>query len=118
MHFHWGADSYGRVKVVGRTAIVTRFFAVDSLPIYPLQSFYLWICADPARVAADFGLAMAEFASGASRPNDRDDSRGNVLSQLVDVRARIGLGDGDVRALEQETNRLLARLDQLDRQLA
>lgn len=37
---HAGFDTYGRVKSVGETPIVTRFFMLGGLPIYPLQSFY------------------------------------------------------------------------------
>jgi hypothetical protein len=35
-----GADTYGRVKCVCGTPIVTKFAMLNSLPIYPLKSFY------------------------------------------------------------------------------
>ena len=35
-----GTDTYGRVKTVGGTPIVTKFAMLQGLPIYPLQSFY------------------------------------------------------------------------------
>ncbi len=37
---HGGIDSYGRVKTVCGTPIVTRFVMVHGLPVYPIQSFY------------------------------------------------------------------------------
>ena len=40
-HVHIGFDTYGRVKAVGRTPIVTRFFAVSFLPVIPMNSYYL-----------------------------------------------------------------------------
>jgi hypothetical protein len=36
-----GTDTFGRVKVVSGTAIVTKFFMFQMLPIFPLKSFYL-----------------------------------------------------------------------------
>lgn len=36
-----GTDTYGRVKSVCGTPIVTKFAMLQMLPIYPLQSFYL-----------------------------------------------------------------------------
>ncbi len=35
-----GTDTYGRVKCVSGTPIVTKFAMLQFLPIYPLQSFY------------------------------------------------------------------------------
>jgi hypothetical protein len=35
-----GSDTYGRVKKVGSTPIVTRFFMFAALPVFPLESFY------------------------------------------------------------------------------
>lgn len=35
-----GTDTYGRVKNVGGTPVVTKFVMLQFLPIYPLQSFY------------------------------------------------------------------------------
>lgn len=40
MHIATGTDTYGRVKTVGGTPIVTRFAMLQAMPIYPLQSFY------------------------------------------------------------------------------
>lgn len=40
MNVQLGADTYGRVKVVGALPIVTKFFAVNGVPIYPQQSLY------------------------------------------------------------------------------
>jgi hypothetical protein len=37
---HFGSDTYGRVKTVGGTPIVTKFFMANGFPIYPLQSYY------------------------------------------------------------------------------
>jgi hypothetical protein len=39
-HVTVGSDTYGRVKKVGTTPIVTRFGMISSLPVYPLESFY------------------------------------------------------------------------------
>jgi len=36
-----GTDTFGRVKAVSGTAIVTKFAMFQMLPIFPLQSFYL-----------------------------------------------------------------------------
>ena len=38
---HVGTDTYGRVKVVSGTPIVTKFAMFQFLPVYPLQSLYL-----------------------------------------------------------------------------
>jgi hypothetical protein len=38
--FAVGVDTFGRVKQVGNTPIVTRFFMLSWLPIWPLQSYY------------------------------------------------------------------------------
>jgi hypothetical protein len=40
MHVHVGLDTYGKVKSVGGTSIVTKFFMVNGVPVYPLESFY------------------------------------------------------------------------------
>ncbi|WP_406696230.1 hypothetical protein V5E97_35105 [Singulisphaera sp. Ch08] len=40
MTVYTGSDTYGRVKSVSGTPIVTKFFMLQCLPIYPLQSFY------------------------------------------------------------------------------
>jgi hypothetical protein len=37
-----GTDTYGRVKAVGKTAIVTKFSMLQMLPVGPLQSYYVW----------------------------------------------------------------------------
>ena len=41
VHLHVGADTYGRVKTVGRTSIVTRFWGVQMFPCYPMASYYV-----------------------------------------------------------------------------
>lgn len=41
MHVHVGTDTYGGVKKVGDTAIVTKFEMLQFLPIFPLQSYYV-----------------------------------------------------------------------------
>lgn len=40
MHIVAGTDTYGRVKTVGGTPIVTKFAMFQFLPVYPVQSFY------------------------------------------------------------------------------
>ncbi len=40
-HVSVGSDTYGRVKKLGATSIVTRFGMVSGLPVFPLESFYL-----------------------------------------------------------------------------
>ena len=42
MHLVVGTDTYGRVKVVGKTAIVTTFSMFQLLPVEPLKSYYVW----------------------------------------------------------------------------
>lgn len=39
-------ETFGRVKVVQRAAVITSFFALQSIPCYPYQSFYA--IQDPA----------------------------------------------------------------------
>ena len=39
-HIQTGTDTYGRVKAVAGTAIVTKFFMFQSLPVFPLRSYY------------------------------------------------------------------------------
>jgi hypothetical protein len=40
IHVTVGSDTYGRVKTVGTTPIVTRVGMISSLPVFPLESFY------------------------------------------------------------------------------
>ena len=40
VHISAGTDTYGRVKAVAGTPIVTKFAMLQLLPLYPLQSFY------------------------------------------------------------------------------
>jgi hypothetical protein len=42
IHVVGGTDTYGRVKAVGKTAIVTTFRMVQMLPVEPLESYYVW----------------------------------------------------------------------------
>lgn len=35
-----GTDSYGRVKCVGKTPIVTRFEMLQMFPLRPIESMY------------------------------------------------------------------------------
>lgn len=42
MHVVVGTDSYGRVKAVKKTAIVTSFSMVQMLPVVPIKSYYVW----------------------------------------------------------------------------
>jgi len=37
-----GTDTYGRVKAVNKTAIVTVFSMLQMLPFVPIKSFYVW----------------------------------------------------------------------------
>jgi hypothetical protein len=39
-HILVGTFAYGRVKKVGSTPIVTRFFMVSGIPVFPLESWY------------------------------------------------------------------------------
>jgi hypothetical protein len=39
-HVHMGTDTYGKVKKVGPTAVVTRFAMVSGMPLVPLVSYY------------------------------------------------------------------------------
>jgi hypothetical protein len=41
IHFHVGTDTYGRVKTVSGMAIVTKFFMLQMVPLYPLKSYYV-----------------------------------------------------------------------------
>src|SRR5690349_7327227 len=51
-----GSDTYGRVKVVAGTPIVTQFFMVQLLPVYPLRSFY-FLSADHVKSSGIPGIA-------------------------------------------------------------
>lgn len=42
MHVVVGTDTYGRVKAVDKTAIVTLFSMAQMLPIAPIKSYYVW----------------------------------------------------------------------------
>ena len=35
-----GTDTYGRVKNVGGTSVVTKFAMLSALPLWPVQSFF------------------------------------------------------------------------------
>ena len=37
---HAGSDTYGRVKKVGSTPVVTKFGMVSAFPLFPLESYY------------------------------------------------------------------------------
>jgi hypothetical protein len=37
---HAGTDTYGKVKKVGPTSVVTKFAMLSALPIWPLQSYF------------------------------------------------------------------------------
>jgi hypothetical protein len=39
-HVHMGTDTYGKVKQVGPTAVVTKFAMVSGMPLLPLESYY------------------------------------------------------------------------------
>jgi hypothetical protein len=41
IHVAIGEDTYGAVRRVKGTSIVTKFFMLQALPIYPLESYYL-----------------------------------------------------------------------------
>jgi hypothetical protein len=41
IHVAIGTDTYGAVRRLGRTSVVTKFFMLQALPIYPLESYYL-----------------------------------------------------------------------------
>ena len=40
IHIKAGTDTYGRVKAVAGTAIVTKFAMLQFLPVFPLRSYY------------------------------------------------------------------------------
>ena len=40
IHVSVGTEIYGRVKQVGSTPVVTKFWALSLMPIVPLQSYY------------------------------------------------------------------------------
>jgi hypothetical protein len=42
MHVVVGTDTYGRVKAVDKTTIVTMFSMVQLLPVAPIKSYYVW----------------------------------------------------------------------------
>jgi hypothetical protein len=62
--FHFGFDTYGRVKTVGTTPVVTRFFMISSIPIVPLESYYFAGEGVPeAKSTNGFRLARLSFLS-------------------------------------------------------
>ena len=42
IHVVVGTDSYGRVKRLGKTAVVTTFSMAQLLPLWPVKSYYVW----------------------------------------------------------------------------
>lgn len=57
-----GTDTYGRVKAVSGTPVVTRFAMLQFLPVYPLQSFY-FVKAGPSSATKIPFLGRTYFAS-------------------------------------------------------
>ena len=41
LHVHIAADTFGRVKTVGGTSVVTRFWGVQMIPLLPTASYYV-----------------------------------------------------------------------------
>ena len=54
MHVVVGTDAYGRVKGVHKTAIVTVFSMVQSLPVAPIKSYYAWGSATSETIGVPF----------------------------------------------------------------
>ena len=44
-----GSDTYGSVKKVGNTRVVTKFVMLNAVPLYPLESFY---CLDAGQTTS------------------------------------------------------------------
>jgi hypothetical protein len=60
-HVQIGSDTYGRVKQVGSTPIVTKFFMVSLFPVLPLESFYLIRLGESTSEGIPF-IAQAHWA--------------------------------------------------------
>jgi hypothetical protein len=64
VHVSAGTDTYGRVKTVSGTSIVTKFAMLQFLPFYPLQSFYFIGTGPTERTGVPF---LASWTSVAIR---------------------------------------------------
>ncbi|HEY3964726.1 MAG TPA: hypothetical protein VGM05_09270 [Planctomycetaceae bacterium] len=66
---HAGSDTYGNVKKIGDTPIVTKFAMVSAFPLYPLESFYFAGEGNPKGIPfiftskAIYGLPLARLDS-------------------------------------------------------
>ena len=76
-----GTDTYGRVKTVAGMPIVTKFFMLQLLPIFPLKSFYL-IKLDSAKVAGVPFVASVQSSSIHGFPLARVDKISVVMAYL------------------------------------
>jgi hypothetical protein len=72
----------------------------------------LQICADPARVPADMSVAIEQYAVAAASYLPPNDPSSVLVQHLVIIRARIARGI-DVNTMEQKTDEILDRLNQL-----
>jgi hypothetical protein len=41
IHVSFGTDTYGAVRSVARTPVVTKFWMLQAFPVFPLESYYL-----------------------------------------------------------------------------
>lgn len=67
-----GTDTFGRVKSVGGTPIITKFAMLQFLPLFPLQSFYFTAMGKPqvsgipfvvlSKSAAIYGIPLARVS--------------------------------------------------------
>ncbi len=64
IHLIAGTDTYGRVKSVSGTPIVTKFAMLQGLPIYPIRSYYLVKANSIARAGVPFVIGTQEVTVG------------------------------------------------------
>lgn len=88
LHLTIGSDTYGRVKNVGRTPIVTKFQMVNAVPIWPLQSFY-WIGPGETKREGVPFLASIETAEIVGLPLARRDKLSVGMAYLRGVAATL-----------------------------
>lgn len=81
IHIHAGTDTYGRVKAVAGTAIVTKFAMFQFLPIFPIRSFY-FVGKGPTTKAGVPFLASTQTTSIAGLPLASVDLTSVVMAYL------------------------------------
>lgn len=96
VHVVAGTDTYGRVKCVLGTPIVTKFAMFQLLPLYP------------ARVPSDAAVIVRQFAERGQ--DDPICDRIQLVHSLVAARASLAEGNASRPRLESITDATLSQL--------